>query len=58
MTMQTFMVMFIGIAFGYKMGLATISLYLIEGIAGLPVFSTHLKKELVLHILWDQQWVI
>ena len=44
MTMQTFMVMFIGIAFGYKMGLATISLYLIEGIAGLPVFSNSPEK--------------
>ena len=44
MTMQTFMVMFIGIAFGYKMGLATISLYLIEGIAGFPVFSNSPEK--------------
>jgi biotin transport system substrate-specific component len=26
-------------SFGYKIGLATIGLYLIEGIAGLPVFS-------------------
>ena len=39
MTMQTFVVMFIGISFGYKIGLATISLYLLEGIIGLPVFS-------------------
>ncbi len=39
MTMQTFVVLFIGIAFGYKIGLATICLYLIEGIIGLPVFS-------------------
>ena len=44
MTMQTFMVMFIGIAFGYKIGLATISLYLIEGIAGFPVFSNSPEK--------------
>ena len=44
MSMQTFMVMFIGIAFGYKMGLATISLYLIEGIAGFPVFSNSPEK--------------
>ena len=28
MTMQTFVVLFIGIAFGWKLGLATISLYL------------------------------
>ena len=39
MTMQTFVVLFIGISCGYKIGLATISLYLLEGIAGLPVFS-------------------
>ena len=39
MTMQTLIVLIIGIAFGWKLGAATISLYLIEGIAGLPVFS-------------------
>ena len=39
MTMQTFIVLFLGISFGYKIGLATIGLYLIEGIIGLPVFS-------------------
>ena len=39
MTMQTFVVLLIGMSFGYKIGLATIGLYLIEGIAGLPVFS-------------------
>tara|TARA_Y100000992_G_scaffold244045_1_gene175124 strand:- start:25 stop:576 length:552 start_codon:yes stop_codon:yes gene_type:complete len=39
MTMQTFIVLFLGISFGYKIGIATISLYLFEGIVGLPVFS-------------------
>ena len=39
MTMQTFVVLFLGISFGYKIALATVSLYLIEGIMGLPVFS-------------------
>ncbi len=39
MTMQTFVVLFLGISFGYKIGLATVSLYLLEGILGLPVFS-------------------
>tara|TARA_B100001175_G_C19382850_1_gene577437 strand:+ start:374 stop:928 length:555 start_codon:yes stop_codon:yes gene_type:complete len=39
MTMQTFVVLFLGITFGYKIGLATVSLYLVEGIIGLPVFS-------------------
>ena len=39
MTMQTLMVLVIGIGFGWKLGLATIILYLFEGIIGLPVFS-------------------
>ena len=39
MTMQTFVVLLIGIVFGWKLGVATISLYLFEGIIGLPVFS-------------------
>ena len=39
MTMQTLVVLMIGIAFGWKLGVATISLYLFEGIIGLPVFS-------------------
>ena len=39
MTMQTFVVLFLGISFGHKIGLATVILYLLEGIVGLPVFS-------------------
>ena len=39
MTMQTFVVLFLGMFFGYKIGVATIILYLFEGIIGLPVFS-------------------
>ena len=39
MTMQTFVVLFLGISFGYKIGLATVVLYLLEGIIGIPVFS-------------------
>ena len=39
MTMQTFVVLFLGISFGYKIALTTVGLYLLEGIAGLPVFS-------------------
>ena len=39
MTMQTFIVLFLGISFGYKIALATVGLYLLEGIMGLPVFS-------------------
>jgi len=44
MTMQTFVVLFLGISFGYKIGLATVSLYLIEGIIGFPVFSNSPEK--------------
>ena len=39
MTMQTLVVLMIGVGFGWKLGLATVSLYLFEGIIGLPVFS-------------------
>ena len=46
MTMQTFVVLFMGIAFGWKIGVATISLYLFEGIIGLPVFAGTPEKGL------------
>ena len=46
MTMQTFVIMFIGITFGWKLGVATIALYLFEGIIGLPVFSGTPEKGL------------
>jgi len=39
MTMQTFVVLFLGITLGPKIGLLTVSLYLFEGIFGLPVFA-------------------
>ena len=39
MTMQTFMVLFLGVCFGYKIAISTVGLYLIEGLLGLPVFS-------------------
>ena len=44
MTMQTFVVLFLGVAFGYKIGLVTVSLYLLEGILGLPVFANSPEK--------------
>ena len=44
MTMQTFVVLFLGMSLGYKLGIATVSLYLIEGIIGLPVFSNSPEK--------------
>ena len=39
MTMQTFVVLLIGACFGWKLGGAIITFYLLEGIVGLPVFS-------------------
>jgi biotin transport system substrate-specific component len=44
MTMQTFVVLFLGISLGYKIGLASVGLYLFEGILGLPVFSNSPEK--------------
>ena len=46
MTMQTFVVLFLGLAFGYKIGLATVGIYLLEGIIGIPVFSNSPEKGL------------
>ena len=39
MTMQTLAILMIGVGFGWRLGLATVALYLFEGIIGLPVFS-------------------
>ena len=44
MTMQTFVVLFLGISLGCKIGLASVGLYLFEGIIGLPVFSNSPEK--------------
>ena len=58
MTMQTFIVLFLGISFGYKIALATVGLYLLEGILGYQYFLILLKEELVWLILQVQQWGI
>jgi biotin transport system substrate-specific component len=42
--MQTFVVLFLGVSLGYKIALATVGLYLLEGIMGLPVFSNSPEK--------------
>ncbi|MDE0087265.1 MAG: biotin transporter BioY [Candidatus Poribacteria bacterium] len=39
LTMQTLVVLMIGMAFGSRLGVATVFLYLAEGAVGLPVFS-------------------
>tara|TARA_B100000586_G_scaffold206297_1_gene153834 strand:+ start:699 stop:1262 length:564 start_codon:yes stop_codon:yes gene_type:complete len=44
MTMQTFVILLIGITCGYKIGLTIVILYLFEGIFGLPVFANSPEK--------------
>ena len=39
MTMQTFVVLALGMAYGWRLGGATLILYLAEGAVGLPVFA-------------------
>ncbi len=38
-TMQTFAVLVVGMAYGWRLGAATLALYLAEGAVGLPVFA-------------------
>ena len=40
MTMQTFVVLLLGMALGYKIAVATVALYLFEGLVGIPVFAS------------------
>lgn len=46
MTMQTFAVLVIGMAYGWRLGGATLLLYIAEGAAGLPVFAGTPEKGL------------
>jgi biotin transport system substrate-specific component len=39
MTMQTFMVLIIGATYGWRLGVATMVAYIVEGAVGLPVFA-------------------
>ena len=39
MTGQTFAVLLVGVAFGWRLGAATLLLYMAEGILGIPVFA-------------------
>ncbi|WP_282609017.1 biotin transporter BioY [Pelagibius sp. Alg239-R121] len=39
MTMQTFVVLGLGMALGWRLGAASVALYLVQGAAGLPVFA-------------------
>lgn len=46
MTMQTMVVLMLGAAYGWKLGGATVMLYLVEGAMGLPVFAGTPEKGL------------
>ena len=39
LTMQTFAVLVLGMAFGWRVGMATVLLYIAQGALGLPVFA-------------------
>lgn len=39
MTMQTFVVLVLAMAYGWRLGMATVALYLAQGAMGLPVFT-------------------
>jgi len=39
MTLQTLVILTIGMAYGWRLGMATLILYLLEGAVGLPVFA-------------------
>jgi len=44
MTMQTLVVLILGVTLGWKLGVTTVALYLFEGIIGLPVLSGSPEK--------------
>ncbi len=44
MTMQTFVVLMLGVTLGSKLGTLAVIFYLLEGISGLPVFSNTPEK--------------
>ena len=44
MTMQTFVVVMLGMTLGSKIAVATVLLYLFEGLLGFPVFSSSPEK--------------
>lgn len=46
MTMQTFAVIVLAMAYGFRLGTATVALYLLEGALGLPVFAGTPEKGL------------
>ena len=46
MTMQTFVVLTIGMAFGWRLGVAAVMFYFVQGALGLPVFAGTPEKDI------------
>src|SRR5215475_1156537 len=51
-TMQTLVVLVLGIAYGWRLGAATMILYLLEGAVGLPVFAGGWSEGGGFHLLY------
>ena len=51
MTMQTFAVIMIGAAFGWRLGAATVLFYLAQGAVGFPVFAGTPEKGIGLAVI-------
>ena len=51
-TMQTLVVLVLGVAYGWRLGVATMALYLVEGAIGLPVFAGSWSEGGGLYILY------
>ena len=58
MTMQTFVVVLIGITLGWKLGLITIFAYLFEGAIGLPVFAGTPEKGIGMGYVLGEQAIV
>jgi len=51
-TMQTLVVLVLGVAYGWRLGAATMALYLLEGAVGLPVFAGGWSEGGGFHLLY------
>jgi biotin transport system substrate-specific component len=56
MTMQTYVVLVLGMAYGTRLGVATVGLYLVLGAMGLPVFAGTPEKGVGLAAISSASW--
>lgn len=57
MTMQTYVVLVLAMPYGWRLGTATMLLYLVEGALGLPVFAgTHLEGFGLAYMMGPTGW--